>query len=176
MKHFVDATRRAVQQGNWYAALALALTMPDICGRINYPGKKSEERVRLFFDQYLAQNYRCGPSWAPIISMTGGDFYALRCAYLHQGEFELQGQRARDVLSRIHPTEPGPTVRHNNLNAGNSNLATGVKDGILQLSIDMFCEEVCIAVEAWLAAVSSDDRIKGEIETLGKIGENGTWG
>ena len=34
---FIDAVRDALAQKNWYAALALALTLPDICGDLQKP-------------------------------------------------------------------------------------------------------------------------------------------
>jgi hypothetical protein len=37
VNQFVNAVRSAVASGNWYAALMLALTMPDICGRLESP-------------------------------------------------------------------------------------------------------------------------------------------
>jgi hypothetical protein len=34
MKRFTDAGRRALRDNNLYAALSLALTIPDICGSL----------------------------------------------------------------------------------------------------------------------------------------------
>ena len=45
MQRFIDATKAAVATGNWYAAIALALTMPDICGRLKRP-QKNHKRLQ----------------------------------------------------------------------------------------------------------------------------------
>lgn len=169
MKHLVDAARLAITQENWYASLAIALTLPDICGRIAYPGVKSGERVAMFFDKYLAHHYVCGPTFWPIVSMTGGDFYALRCAYLHQGEFDLQGQGARSVLAKFELVSPKVAQSHNNLSAAGLGPDGKVTEGTLQIRVDIFCEQVCAAIEAWLVDVVNDVRIQSAINSLGKI-------
>lgn len=108
-------------------------------------------------------------------SMAGGDFYALRCAFLHQGEFEVEQQRARDILNRFHMTMPGPFSMHNNF-SGNMDEQGRLTNGVLQLSVDRFCEEVCAAVEVWLIDVNGDARIQNEINALGKLAQQGTFG
>jgi hypothetical protein len=47
MKRFSDAVRASVEQRNWYGALALALTMPDVCGRLESPTLNVEKRGAL---------------------------------------------------------------------------------------------------------------------------------
>lgn len=176
MRHLIDATRQAVGQENWYAALSLALTMPDICGLIAFPALKgkSKQRVVDWFDKYLAEQYRAG-FMRSIQSMAGGDFYALRCAYLHQGEFQVGEQSARDILNRFHLTAPGPGSMHNNL-SGEMDAQGKITNAVLQLSVDKFCEEICVAVEAWLADVDGDARIQDEIDGLGKLARiNQPW-
>ena len=165
MRHLIDATRQAVEQRNWYAALALALTLPDICARIGYPElrQSSEKRVVAWFDKYFSSIHSSA-------FISGGDFYALRCAYLHQGEFSLKGQRAKKVLDRIKITVPPlqPGSFHNNRYIDMN--AEGVPiNQELQLSIDVFCGEICQAVEHWLADITTNERIQNEINNLGRL-------
>jgi hypothetical protein len=56
MKHFVDAARKALHDRNWYAALAIALILPDICGRIENPNQKSMARFINWFKYTLLRN------------------------------------------------------------------------------------------------------------------------
>ena len=37
MDHITNSIKACVDERNWHAALALALTVPDICGQIEYP-------------------------------------------------------------------------------------------------------------------------------------------
>ena len=174
VRQFIDAARLAIKHENWYGALALALTMPDICGRISYPklAKRSEDRYVLWFDTYLAAQYQGG--WNNEQFLTGGDMYALRCAFLHQGEFDVTDQKARQALERFHLTAPFAGVMHNNRSM-NMDDDGKIKNCVLQLSVDIFCEDVCTGVEKWMADNATDTRISAEIQQLGAIHAGGSF-
>ena len=90
MKRFIDAIAEAVNDKNWLAAVALSLTMPDVCGGMEQPQHKSEKRYTAWWDKYMLEQY-------PVLS--GADAFALRCAYLHEGG---SYQRARKALTENH--------------------------------------------------------------------------
>ena len=162
MQHFINATRKAVEQSNWYAALALALTMPDICGRIENPSKDSRSQARFvdWYDRFLLKRYQAIVGGAPHTFLCGSDCYALRCAFLHQGEFGIDGQTARQALEHLHFIAPcqGSFVHMNQTN------------NVLQLQVDKFCFDVCEAVEQWLVSVVGNSDIQGRIAKLASIG------
>jgi hypothetical protein len=162
VQHLVEATRRAVADQNWYAALTTALTMPDICGRLEAPHSKSQPRYTSWYDRYLLSKYQLpvGPARVLTTFLTGSDCYALRCAFLHQGEFEIDGQRAREVLSRFHITAPRPGMLvHMNMANGDT----------LQLQVDRFCLDVCDAVERWLREVAANPDVQNRMDLLGAV-------
>lgn len=161
MQHLVDATRAALAQGNWYAALALALSLPDICGRLESPGAGSQARFVAWYDRFLLPRYQShiGPDHTPHTFLSGQDCYALRCAFLHQGEFGIDDQRARQALERFHFTAPRPGLVVHNNQFGN----------MLQLQVDCFCRDVCEAVEAWLTSVQGNADIQARSTMLGKV-------
>lgn len=163
MQRFIEATKAAVATGNWYAALALALTMPDICGRLETPTVGSQTRFLAWFEKFLLQTYQgvVGADRSPHAFLYGADCYALRCGFLHQGEFDIDDQRAQEVLERFHFTAPrqGITVHRNQV--GN----------VLQLQVDVFCNEVCDAVERWLRAVKQDATVQARMAKLAAIDE-----
>jgi hypothetical protein len=162
MQRFVDATRAAVGSGNWYAALALALTIPDICGRLETPAMGSQARYVGWYDRYLLRKYQhpVGPSRTLHTFLCGADCYALRCAYLHQGEFGIEDQRAQQALLNFHftPPQPGMFIHNNQM------------DNVLQLQVDVFCEDVCVGAARWLEAVSADADIQARLARLATIG------
>jgi len=165
MKNFIDATRTAINSKNWYAALALALTVPDICGRLEDPStKSSEKRYIKWYNKYMLNKYEheMGPANILHTFLGGSDLYALRCAYLHQGEFGINEQGAKKVLEHFHFTAPRPGfLIHNNYYE---------KNGVLQLQVDCFCLDVCEAVEQWLQDVKGDKDIQNRIASLATIG------
>jgi hypothetical protein len=60
MQHFIDSVYLSLQTRNWYGALSLSLTLPDICGKIEYPQyeKKSQKRYISWFDNYVGEKYK----------------------------------------------------------------------------------------------------------------------
>ena len=73
-----------------FSALALALTIPDICGKILYPDKRNGERYKLWYNEYIG-NYEKSPDENSIGMpyMSGELCYALRCAFLHSGDVDV---------------------------------------------------------------------------------------
>lgn len=98
MEHLVQAIKHSLATHNWYSAVTLSLTLPDICGKLENPNLRSRQRYSAWFNQYVAMAH---PGF-----LNGDDCYALRCAYLHQGEFDLEDQNAKDILNRIHFNAP----------------------------------------------------------------------
>jgi hypothetical protein len=52
MDRFTTAIRQSVENKNWYAALYLSLTLPDICARLESDnGKTNRAKFVAWFDQ-----------------------------------------------------------------------------------------------------------------------------
>lgn len=150
MQRFTASVYRAIDDKNWYAALALALTLPDICNGLDE--KKGHRAFADWFEKYMSKHYisMVGPKREKSVFLTGDDFYALRCAYLHGGTDEILGQRARQILEKFEfcaPIQDG--IIHCNL--GN--------DIVLQLQVDIFCKQICDGVLSWI-----DDVLKKDVE------------
>jgi hypothetical protein len=161
MKHLLSAARESVLQRNWYSALSMALTFPDVCGSLEDPSKGSTARYVEWFTTYMAPKY-CFTMYGGRVEqfLSGEDCYALRCAFLHQGSMEISGQRIQDALDAFFIITPPP----------NKNVIHMNKSGRrLQLQVDCFVEELCTGVESWLAAKAADPTIVARIEALGRI-------
>ena len=86
----------AKNSGAYIAALALALTIPDVCGQQQYGKKKFGQHYIDWFDSWVYQFYSFPDSTNSYISKSvsaskfdGQKCYALRCALLHAGNTEL---------------------------------------------------------------------------------------
>lgn len=146
MQRFTDAVRDSLAARNWYSALSLALTLPDICGTIDTPTElSSQKRYAAWFDTWLSDLYTQDMSGNGDmhIFMSGTDCYALRCALLHQGVADIDGkaQLVRDALSRFIFTTP-PQGGSNHCNQINRTL---------MLQVDIFCNHIADAVDRWSA-------------------------
>ncbi|ENS4826508.1 hypothetical protein ACE1FV_005385, partial [Klebsiella pneumoniae] len=87
----------------------------------------------------------------------GADFYALRCAYLHEGSDDVTTQKARQHIDKfrfIQPLTDGLCI-HNNKN-----------HNTLQLQVDEFGKDIIKAVRNWLDDIKDDPAKKAEVDSL----------
>ncbi len=162
MERFTQAIDKSIETGNWYSALTLALTIPDICGRLSYPelARKSQKRYEKWFDEYVLHHYKSPFHGEGFTFMSGGDCYALRCALLHEGRDDITSQKARrDVLSRIIFSTTGSHRLHIN--------------GMLVLNLQAFCSEICQGVESWHEDYQDSSDVQNAIKELLKIHTQG---
>lgn len=156
MKRFTESLRSSVRNRDWYTALTSALTLPDVCGRLATPEKKSSVRYPAWFQQWLAPAYTFEMSRGVRCFLSGDDCYALRCSYLHEGGSDISGQAAQKALDNFHFVSPIPgSVVHKNL-----------IDNTLQLQVDLFCLEMADAVDRWAGSVANDPDIQSRMKSL----------
>jgi len=158
MKNLINALKRCIHDRNCYGAINIALTLPDICGSIDSPGKNnSKERSVAWFDRYVGHAYMIEVNGVKCVFMTGGDCYALRCTALHQGTFDVSDEKARDVVDRfiLHHSE---SVRFHNVR----------QDKKLVIDLTTFCLDIAAGVDVWEAEVmrDADDRRRSLIASL----------
>lgn len=90
----LDDVDRALEAKAYYAALNLALTIPDICGKAMYDDGCSSKRYIRWYNEYIEyySELRGLPKDYP--TFNGLAIYKLRCAMLHQGSLSLNDGRA----------------------------------------------------------------------------------
>lgn len=148
MNHLLASVENALNEGNHYAALALALALPDICGWVQDPISTSKSRYSTWFEKYLLSRYtRPASKIQPEhIFLNGADFYALRCAYLHEGRDDITDQRAQQVLAAFQFVVP-PSGWQVHCNQSNKTL---------QLQVDVFCRDVAEGVAQFLVDIATN--------------------
>ena len=185
MQRFVTAIRKSIHEQNWFAALFLALAVPDICGTLEQPptGKRGEveDRYCKWFDKYLKMKYDPDSSYDAISvnspehlsglneqeilflkipfpsqdsPFTAQDCYRFRCKCLHEGLLMKQGD---EKFIFIEPPPKKCVVHKLSLN------------GLYQLQIDVFCEDICLGVEQWFEEVKQDQAIISRMQELIQI-------
>jgi hypothetical protein len=175
LSRFTDAVVQALRDKNFYAALAVSLTLPDICGKLSTPKTGSKARYVDWCRKYLQPKYtsmiaaRPNPNGRGVLReervfLSAEDAYAIRCAYLHAGTDDLTGQSVRKVVERIYVIEPPPNgnIIHRNM-----------LNNRLQLQVDVFCMDICGGVEDWLKDVASDAEVQARIAQLIEIDQIG---
>ena len=127
---------------NFYAALTTALTLPDICASLQNGGRTS----RIYYTEFIKEYF------LPIHSydedfVEASDFYALRCAVLHNSTTNIEEQRARKIINKFVLTysTTGNIFLHNNYSINNG----GTNKKNLNIDISEFCLEIIDAVNSF---------------------------
>jgi hypothetical protein len=153
MEDFKNAIEDAIRQENWLAALSLSLSVPDICGGIDDPLKKSGFRYARWFDTWF--HFRQSNQ-----ILAGNDCYALRCALTHEGRDVTLFQRAKKAIDKFHFVKPP--------NDGSTPYVTEIGGGFY-IPVDMFASEMCAALSRWLSSKSKDVDAQERMGNLIKI-------
>lgn len=108
MDDIISEVRRCLDSGHYRAALALALTIPDIRRCVEYPEcrKRSSKRYVAWFNDHVLVNYakKFIPEGEVSESYFNGDMcYSLRCKLLHEGNSHIETKSiiVRQVALRI---------------------------------------------------------------------------
>ena len=148
MERFTNSIRTALNANDWYGALITALTLPDICGRIETPNEGSNRRYARWFSEWVEPSYTMEVAGVKHVFLSGNDCYALRCSLLHEGGENIEEQRAREALDNFHFIMPPPN--------GNSFHKIQSNQSLL-LQVDIFCNDVADSVDRWTASENAND-------------------
>ena len=77
----------SLENGSFLGALALALTLPDICGKAKFPTERStKKRYKQWYNDYVEILLKPVSQAADDMPYLSADVvYSLRCSFLHQG-------------------------------------------------------------------------------------------
>ena len=167
MRRFTDAGRRAISGDNLYAALILALIIPDICGSIADPGPgKTRSRYIRWFRRWAEPKFtsRAPSSAHPHhVFISAEDCYQIRCSLIHSGSSEIEPNQ-RNILATFMFCDRS-VGSHMNWFEGNT--INGVRQpNFLQVKVDLFSAEMFSAADEWDEAVAQDPDIQAEKEKL----------
>ena len=154
MDLILEDIQRALRAGASYAALAAAVTLPEICGRCEQQdmysrkGKNSGDKVfNRFVDKYLH-------NWD--IGLTGADLYSLRNGLSHRGQLTERRNTHRYVFF---PPNTGSVV-HNNLSFQGGELVR------VQIDLQKFCDDISEAVKKWQVDQAENELVQKNLEDV----------
>lgn len=175
MQRFTNAGRVALSNKNWYGALTIALTLPDVCGSLQWPNNRSEKRYKRWCKRWIVPIYthEIGPLRESHCFMSADDLYQVRCSLIHSGRGDIVEEK-RGSLHRFEFCDDTVGSHCNWMAIGNR--------PYLQIKTEIFCEDMFKAVEDWAASVASDADVQKRIEGLlvirskGAIIDGVQWG
>ena len=167
MRQFIQAIEISLNTQNWYSALALALTLPDICGKIDYPNLHKQTRLRYskWFDMYVGEEYKMTIEGKTITLLTGNDCYALRCSYLHEGSNKVRKTESKknddDIITEKFVLMFSQGIKLHKVS----------NEGKIVLFLPDFCMDIVEGVLKWLNIIENeiDETRRNKNNSLMKI-------
>lgn len=154
----IEEINTALSHNLYFAALSLSLTLPDICGKAEYPDKSSTNRYKLWYDEYIGK-YEKSPSveGAPDMPYLSGEIvYNFRSSLFHQGNPNLDN----DEYKKRHNQKDCPiehfkivieTEKPFKIYGGEVGTLTIDNDGVehreYRVSVRRLCMILCLASE-----------------------------
>lgn len=157
----ISEIEQALKSNLYQAALALALTIPDICGAYQYPETSVRLRYEKWFDEYVTPYYMPKILGKALDSnrriMTGKICYCLRCAFFHSGNDDINANAKKNFLSDI---DTGYKVSYNLiLTTEYDSMECITHRGALEreytihISIPGLCQMICDAAKEYISDI-----------------------
>lgn len=100
----IEDMNRALDENCYLAALSIALMLPDICGKAEFPDEGTGKRYKGWFDKYVAPYEKSpfnGEDNTEMPFLSGELVYQLRNAYLHQGNPNIEKASVKEECNKI---------------------------------------------------------------------------
>lgn len=174
----IKEIERAIGGGYYYCALALALTIPDICGQVYSPElsrtQNSGDRYAKWFNEFVAQIYLKEPNLkfpnGTSITFNGYACYLLRCTYLHSGNYDLKTKNKNIKIKEFRLSYSKPTFKYHVYDVELAD--TG--DFILNIDVAGLCKVICMAATYFYNSTPDKSRFKDSmIAYIEEGAENG---
>ena len=165
MIEIINDIRNALNNKTYLSAVALALTLPDICSQVEYNSVSSSK------GNYIAwvNNHLPVDSFIPFFpgfeeqTFTGNMCYSLRCSVLHSGSTDVANPNLHVTVDRFLLTKPGYAKYYKGYRYSEEKQADGTILKVTYVGIDYLCECLCDAAEdfynQWNDKSAFDDHV-----------------
>jgi len=166
VNQFLYSIKRSLETENWFSALFISLAIPDICGGIedNAHGKENShgDRYKQWLDENLQREYS---------HINNEALWELRNSFFHTGTHIDKKLNIKLSYSDKEDAELLPVTYHDSP-FHDSHIKFGTDVAYVHFRIDIFCKDICNALEEWLEDVKDDEKIQTEIDNLFDIEKN----
>lgn len=102
LQRLIDDMNKALDHDCFLPALAIALILPDICGKAKYPTEQStKKRYVDWYDECIGQHEQCPGDEGKMAYLSGEVVYQLRCEFLHQGNPNIDKEKIKEECCKI---------------------------------------------------------------------------
>ena len=98
----IDDIEFCLENERYIPALALALTLPDTCGKAEFPKDTVTSRYKKWFDQFMLDYKKSSSPYSDDMPYLYGDMiYSLRNEFLHASNPNVTKEKIKDDLCKI---------------------------------------------------------------------------
>lgn len=102
LNRIINEIYRSLENECFIAALSLALTIPDICGKVEYPTDSVTSRYIQWYNKYIGQYEKpSGPYGSDMPYLSGEIVFNLRNSMLHQGTPNVDTSRIKEQRCQV---------------------------------------------------------------------------
>lgn len=157
--------RNALLNKTYISAVALALTLPDICSQVE---NNTAESSRSHYISWVNNHLPSDCFDFPLVgfedqTFTGNMCYSLRCSVLHSGSTDVANQKLHVTVDRFLLTRPGDANYYKGYRYSEEKQTDGTVLKVTYVGIDYLCECLCDAAEdfynQWSNKAAFDDHI-----------------
>ena len=143
---------KALEAELYNCALALALTLPDVCGKVEFPNCGNKKRYKDWFSLYALPCFTVEATKLPseeIVEYTwlsAEECWALRCAFLHAGNYDVDCATLANVHIHVHKRD-------------GENYSHMVRDSkYVDWDVIELCKKLCLAAREYYFSIEDKTR------------------
>lgn len=157
----VNEIESSLKNENFLAALALALTLPDICGKAEYPNEsKTSVRYKDWYNEYVGKYERPPDIYSEddpsrVVNddmpyMSGEIVYSLRNCFLHQGTPSIDKDKIHEPRCQVtHFTLTIASAMNGGSSSVSHNCFMDAERRTLEINIVNLCCKLCLVAKSY---------------------------
>ena len=165
----IDESKKSIENECFIAALSLAVTLPDICGKAAYPNEGVGSRYIKWYDTYIGK-YEVPhvPTMQDMPYSSGELVYSLRNSLLHQGTPNINAERIKEKRCQVDRfILTIDDVSHGGTSCISCIQESEIVERILEVNIVNLCSKLCAAAKSYyLENKSKFDFFKYEVQDI----------
>ena len=151
LQRIIEEVRTSLDNECFIAALTLALTIPDICGKAEYPADATTKRYIQWYNGYIGHYEKLSDPYGTDMPYLSGELiYNLRSLMLHQGTPNIDPNKVkverckvdRFILTITDVCDSGLSgVQYDNDNK--------ITERLLEVNIVNLCHKICSVAQEY---------------------------
>lgn len=148
----IEETKKCIDNECFIAALTLAITIPDICGKAEFPTETSTKRRYInWYNTYIGEYEKpIGPYGGDMPYSSGELIYSLRNSMLHQGTPNIDSDKVSEERCKVNKF----ILTISNVEDGGTSMVSygkemKITERMLQVNIVNLCSKICAAAKGY---------------------------